>query len=183
MRGNCTAPNECTCWCKNSFRELICDRKIEKGESYAAASSLLSDARSDDDPVHPRTTECRGPFQDMLGNKHFTGLDLVNYRNLLEPYEIFGTRSCRRGYEGTVNETYDRYMSCHLKIFTPTVWEYWTITIIIVSSIASVVILVMYVYIRRKIKLKYLQAKIERRRSRRSSEESEVGGRYAVKRT
>lgn len=156
VRGNCTAPNECTCWCKNSYSERICHRKEEKGTS---------------------TNECKGPFQDLLGSPLFTGMDLVNYRNLLEPYETFGTRACRRGYEGTVNQTYDRFMSCHLRIFTPTVWEAWTITFIIVSSVCGIVAAVLYVYVYRKIKTKYLQAKIERRRSRRGSEDSLEGTR------
>lgn len=107
----------------------------------------------------------------MLGSRLFRALDLVNYRNLLEPHETFGTRSCRRGYEGTVNETYDRYISCHLEIFTPTVLEAWTLTLIILSAVLAIVILVMYVYIRRKIKMRYLRAKIHRRRARRSPEE------------
>ena len=150
-RGNCTAPNECTCWCKNTFSERICERKRERGAN---------------------SNECKGPFQDIMGSKDFSGMDLVNYRNLLQPYETFGTRSCRRGYEGTVSEQYDRYMSCHLRIFTPTVWEAWTITLTICSSIVGVVSLVMYVYVRRRMKQKYLQAKIERRRTRRTSEDS-----------
>jgi len=153
-RGNCTAPNECTCWCKNSFSERICERKKQKRKSSRA---------------------CQGPFQDMLGSSLSTGMDLVNYRNLLAPYEIFGTRSCRRGYEGTVSEKYDRFISCHLRIFTPTVLEIWTITLTICSSVLGIIILVMYVYIRRRMKQKYLQAKIERRRNRRSSEEGSGG--------
>merc|ERR1712118_24798 len=49
-----------------------------------------------------------------MGGPAFSVMDMVNYRNLLDPDEMFGTRSCRRGFEGTVNETYDRYMSCHM---------------------------------------------------------------------
>ena len=42
----------------------------------------------------------------MLGKgPAFAVMDMVNYRNLLDPDEMFGTRSCRRGFEGTVNET------------------------------------------------------------------------------
>ena len=98
--------------------------------------------------------------------------DMVNYRNLLDPDQIFGTRSCRRGFEGTVNETFDRYMTCHQRIFIPTSFEAWTLSWLIVISIVTVVVVVTYLYIRRKMKRKYLMAKIERRRSRRSSEES-----------
>ena len=89
-RGNCTAPNECTCWCKAKYIENICLRKGGVG--------LFG----------PWTAhrECRGPFQDLLGKgPAFSVMDMVNYRNLLDPDEMFGTRSCRRGFEGTVNET------------------------------------------------------------------------------
>ena len=85
---------------------------------------------------------------------------------------MFGTRSCRRGFEGTVNETYDRYMSCHMLIKIPSSFEAWTLTWLIVISMFIGMVTVTYFYIRRKIKRKYLLAKIERRRSRRSSEES-----------
>ena len=115
---------------------------------------------------------CRGPFQDLLGSLPTQTFDMVNYRNLLLPDQIFGTRSCRRGYEGTVNETFDRYMTCHQLIFIPTSFEAWTLSWLIVISIVTVVVVVTYLYIRRKMKRKYLMAKIERRRSRRSSEES-----------
>ena len=71
-----------------------------------------------------------------------------------------------------MNQTYDRYMTCHLLIFIPNSFEAWTLTWLIVVTIMTVVTIVTYCYIRRKMKKKYLQAKIERRRSRRSSEES-----------
>ena len=90
-RGNCTAPNECTCWCKAKYIENICMRKGGIGI------------------FGPWTAhrECRGPFQDLLGKgPAFAVMDMVNYRNLLDPDEMFGTRSCRRGFEGTVNETF-----------------------------------------------------------------------------
>ena len=50
-RGNCTAPNECTCWCKAKYNENICMRKGGIGI------------------FGPWTAhrECRGPFQDLLG--------------------------------------------------------------------------------------------------------------------
>jgi hypothetical protein len=150
-RGNCTSPNECTCWCKNSYNEDICLHKRAEGVDSRA---------------------CRGPYQDLLGYETLKMFDLVNYRNLLEPTQTFGTRACTRGFEGTVNQTFDRYMTCHLKIFIPNSFEAWTLTWLIVASIVTVVVVVTYCYVRRKMKKKYLQAKIERRRSRRSSEES-----------
>ena len=107
-RGNCTAPNECTCWCKAKYIENICMRKGGIGI------------------FGPWTAhrECRGPFQDLLGKgPAFAVIDMVNYRNLLDPDEMFGTRSCRRGFEGTVNETCTairRPISClHLREAQP----------------------------------------------------------------
>ena len=41
-------------------------------------------------------------------------MDMVNYRNLLDPDEMFGTRSCRRGFEGTVNETFQPVSSLRI---------------------------------------------------------------------
>ena len=54
----------------------------------------------------------------------------------------------------------------------PSSFEAWTLTWLIVISMFIGMVTVTYFYIRRKMKRKYLLAKIERRRSRRSSEES-----------
>ena len=62
VRGNCSAPNECDCWCKASYNKEYCDHKAEK-------------RRTSDD--------CKGPFQDILGSTLLGVFDLVNYRNLL----------------------------------------------------------------------------------------------------
>jgi hypothetical protein len=104
-RGNCTAPNECTCWCKAKYIENICLRKGGVG--------LFG----------PWTAhrECRGPFQDLLGKgPAFSVMDMVNYRNLLDPDEMFGTRSCRRGFEGTVNGCVEinQCVGCTRQFFT-----------------------------------------------------------------
>ena len=99
--------------------------------------------------------ECRGPFQALLGKgPAFAVMDMVNYRNLLDPDEMFGTRSCRRGFEGTVNETYDRYMSCHMLIKIPSSFEAWTLTWLIVITMFIGMVTVTYFYIRRKMKRK-----------------------------
>ena len=156
-RGNCSKPNECTCWCKAKYIEQIC---LAKG-----GVGLFG----------PWTAhqECRGPYQDLLGKgPAFAMMDMVNYRSLLDPDEMYGTRSCRRGFEGTVNETYDRYMSCHMLIYIPSNFEAWTLTWLVVICGFAGFVTVTYFWIRRKMKRKYLLAKIERRRSRRSSEES-----------
>ena len=54
----------------------------------------------------------------------------------------------------------------------PSSFEAWTLTWLMVISMFIGMVTVTYFYIRRKMKRKYLLAKIERRRSRRSSEES-----------
>ena len=63
-------------------------------------------------------------------------------------------------------------MSCHMLIKILSSFEAWTLTWLIVISMFIGMVTVTYFYIRRKMKRKYLLAKIERRRSRRSSEES-----------
>merc|ERR1712167_202664 len=123
------------------YNELICNHK----------SSLLDHSHQN----------CRGPFQDLLGSEYLQVFDMVNYRNLLEPHQAFGTRGCRTGFEGTVNQTFDRFMSCHLLIYIPSYFEAWTLTWLIILSIFSVSVTVAYVYIRRKMKRKYLLVKIE----------------------
>ena len=72
-RGNCTAPNECTCWCKAKYNENICMRKGGIGI------------------FGPWTAhrECRGPFQDLLGKgPAFAVMDMVNYRNLCDSASV-----------------------------------------------------------------------------------------------
>merc|ERR1711988_765276 len=130
-QGNCSMPNECACWCKATYKKEICDAK---GGAHFFGPSMSH-------------RECRGPFQDILGSLPLQTFDMVNYRNLLLPHEIFGTRSCRRGFEGTVNETFDRYMTCHQRIFIPTSFEAWTLSWLIVISIVTVVVVVTYLYI------------------------------------
>merc|ERR1719502_1374315 len=110
--------------------------------------------------------DCKGPFRDPM----------VRVRNLLGKAEMFGTRECRLGYEGSVSENpyygTPRFTTCHMTIYDPP-WEMrYTTLLITLFTISFVIITVVWNYIRVKLKQKYLQAKIERRRSRRSSEES-----------
>lgn len=81
----------------------------------------------------------------------------------------------RHRYEGAVNEKIDgtpRYKTCHMTIYVPTWFEQYTPALVVSASLLGFLVVTGYMYIRRKLKQKYLQAKIERRRSRRSSEES-----------
>jgi len=133
-RGNCTAPNQCTCLCFDEYNPHDC---------------------------HAYDTNCRGPFQDPL----------VAYRDLLPLGYMFGTRDCYSGYEGNVDD-YDRYETCHMIIFEPYWYERYSPELIAISVVGGVAIMITYCCVRRRIKRKMLLAKIERRRSRRSSEES-----------
>ena len=54
-------------------------------------------------------------------------------------------------------------MSCHMLIKIPSSFEAWTLTWLIVISMFIGMVTVTYFYIRRKMKRKYLLAKIERR--------------------
>lgn len=63
-------------------------------------------------------------------------------------------------------------MSCHMTIFEPTGLQAATLDIIISFSVIGFVSVVGYYYYRRRLKKMWLDAKINRRKSRRSSEES-----------
>ena len=108
---------------------------------------------------------CTAPWQD---------LDMFKVRSALEPYQMFGTRDCVDGYEGVVDGK-DRYMSCHMEIIVPSTFVRYTFDILVFGTIFSVFFSAGYIYIRRRMKRRYILAKIERRKSRRSSEESVTG--------
>jgi len=107
-------------------------------------------------------TNCDGPWQD-------TSMSMV--RNVLEANEMFGTRDCVSGFEGIV-DTNDYFTSCHLTIVEPMFTIRYTFTIGVVAALVTTVGSGLYVYIRRRLKRRYILAKIERRKSRRSSEDS-----------
>lgn len=73
---------------------------------------------------------CRTPFQDPLFRR----------RNILAPNEVFGTRDCWSGYEGMVDEN-DLFMSCHLKIYEPSLFNRYTASI--VSSFVVIFIIIL----------------------------------------
>ena len=113
---------------------------------------------------HREGKHCDGPWQDSLSD----------WRNVLQvrgPEYIYGTQSCEDGYEGNVNEM-DEFTTCHLTIYVPSDLERSTVLYISVFSSVTFVITVAYFFVRERIRKMYLLAKIERRRSRRSSEES-----------
>jgi len=108
---------------------------------------------------------CGAPWQD---------LDLYKIRSVLDPEEMFGTRDCADGYEGVLDNK-DRYMSCHMSVVVPGAFTKNTFSIAVFGTIAMTVGSGLYVYVRRRMKRRYILAKIERRKSRRSSEESVTG--------
>lgn len=141
-RGNCSVPNVCTCLCKIQYNKLLCDTK---GGDDAKAAKY-----------------CHGAFQDELSAS----------RNLLQTDEVFGTRDCREGYEGVV-DSYDRFTSCHLSIKVPSgVIDESPIVVIVILGGIVVMSAFAYFYLKEKVKKLAMQAKIDRRKSRRSSEES-----------
>lgn len=73
---------------------------------------------------------CRKPFEDSLSK----------YRNILSPNEVFGSRSCSSGYEGTVDEDND-FTSCHLNIYEPTYFVKYSIPILLFSFILGILLI------------------------------------------
>ena len=83
---------------------------------------------------------------------------------------IYGRFECVDGWEGNLNAA-GKFTSCHLRVYVPTWFERNTITVIIIAGVIMFVALVVYIFVRRKLRARYLLAKAERRKSRRSSEE------------
>ena len=113
---------------------------------------------------HKTAKLCDGPWQD----------NLVTTRNLLANRGveyIFGTADCAFGYEGNV-DVMDRFTTCHLTIYTPSSNERSSLTLIIVFAVVAFFVIVGYRYVSVRVRRRFLLAKIERRRSKRSSEES-----------
>ena len=109
--------------------------------------------------------DCDAPWQD---------LDMYIIRNALAPGEMFGSRDCAAGFEGAADDL-DRYISCHMVIAVPTMFTRYTFDFVVYFSILATVASGSYIYIRRRMRRKYILAKIERRKSRRSSENSVTG--------
>eukprot|EP00903_Cladosiphon_okamuranus_P018631 g17149.t3 len=135
-RGNCTAPNQCTCTCWAEF---------------------------DVDDCETFQTNCDGPWQDPL----------VQYRDVLPVTYSFGTARCWSGYEGIVSDD-DRFLTCHYNIFEPNWLQRNSIPLIVGGAFLAFFGSIVYFVVRRRLKRRFLRAKIERRRSRRSSEMSQL---------
>jgi hypothetical protein len=137
-RGNCTAPNRCTCTCFAQHESQRCSTKRRGAR---------------------RTVDCRGPWQDPL----------QKYRSVLRTGSMFGTRSCSSGYEG-LQDSEDRFATCHLRIFEPRWVQRQSIPLILGGTALGLFGSLTYLLVRRRLRRKYLRAKIERRRSRRGSD-------------
>jgi len=108
--------------------------------------------------------QCDGPWQD----------NLVAIRNLLikhGPEYTFGTTWCARGYEGNVDLT-DHFTTCHQTIYVPTDTERQSLSAIVASTTLATFFAGLYYFLAARLRRRFLLAKIERRRSRRSSDES-----------
>jgi len=107
---------------------------------------------------------CDGPWQDPM----------ASLRNLLVARGVeygFGSVDCAYGYEGNVDEM-DRFTTCHQTVFLPSSSQRDSVALIVVFVFFGFLGSVGYYYVSARIKKRMLLAKIERRRSKRSSEES-----------
>jgi hypothetical protein len=85
---------------------------------------------------------------------------------VLNPDEIFGTRSCHSGFEGAVDDA-DNFMSCHLKIYEPSYFVDKSFSIIFWTVLSVLAGFVAFIRIRRRLHARHMFEKIERRRVRR----------------
>jgi hypothetical protein len=99
---------------------------------------------------------------------------LVYVRNVLQargPHFTFGSTDCAYGYEGNVDDL-DRFTTCHQTIYFPSTQDRQSQGLIIGFTIFGVFLLVFYRIASVRLKKKFLLAKIERRKTKRSSEDS-----------
>lgn len=107
---------------------------------------------------------CDGPWQDPL----------IYIRNVLSeqgPQFTFGSTNCAHGYEGNIDYL-SRWTTCHLTIYVPKPIEVVSEQLIEGVFAALFITAIIYYFLAARIRRSMLLAKIERRRSKRSSEES-----------
>lgn len=211
-KGNCTAPDICTCaegWtgfdCRTPVCEVVADpltrtqlatvfedkviafesdpcgveaiygRRGWKGRKYARGNCTEPNQCTClcKIPYHEKMCKktgrrCNGPWQDPLVQLR----DLLHGRG--EEY-TFGSTDCRYGYEGNVDEL-ERFTTCHQTIYFPTATEHASVALIVSFSVCGFIALVLYRYASVRLRRRFLLAKIERRRSKRSSADSLLSG-------
>ena len=116
------------------------------------------------------------PWKDSTGFYPESGLPPGITYGVVDGDETVGGlhSTCYNGWTGTQDTSGD-FTSCHLRIKVPTWFERNTITFIIGFSFAAAALSAIYLYLRRVIRQRYLLAKAERRRSRKSSETNPTG--------
>lgn len=113
---------------------------------------------------HRMGEQCEGPWQDPLS-------DFRNVLAIRGPEFIYGTQSCSLGHEGNVDDM-DQFTTCHLTVYLPKDYERYTVIYLSVGVTIIFIVTVTYFFVRERLRKMYLIAKINRRKSRRSSEES-----------
>lgn len=99
---------------------------------------------------------CKRPFQD-----HF-----FRHRNILQPNEVFGTRSCSSGYEGAVDD-HDKLISCHLHIYEPTFYVENTRSIMVWGIVLILLLIWTFVTISRRKHAYHMTNRFEKRQYKR----------------
>ena len=84
-----------------------------------------------------------------------------------------GTTDCVDGFQG-LEDADGNVLSCHLKIYVPSLWRRYTVSVVAVLSVLSAFAMVAWAYIRKQVRRRILLAKAERRRSRKNSEDAPV---------
>ena len=111
--------------------------------------------------------QCDGPWQDAMVSLR----DVVSLRGA---EYTFGSTDCYYGYEGNVNEM-DQFVTCHQTIYRPGALERYSVEIIAILTLLGFVTGTSYYFVTARLRQAFILAKIERRRSKRSSEESLLG--------
>merc|ERR1712100_328863 len=152
-QGNCTMPDVCTCLCKQYYSKERC-RKY--GTHCLRAW------------VDPLSRSIPWGFT-FGGEKRAEKCDRTGKCNLGDG----DARDCYDGYEGNVDDQ-SRFTSCHLAIYVPAWWERDSVILIAVAAVQALFGSVGYFILKKKLKQRYLLAKAERRRSRKSSSEDNI---------
>ncbi|KAF1323373.1 Proteins containing ca2-binding domain, partial [Globisporangium splendens] len=95
------------------------------------------------------------------------------FHRSIPPGFVYGTKDCVDGFQG-IEDEFGRFQSCHLQIYVPTVFRRYTVSIVSILSVFSVLFLIAWSYLRQRIRRRLLLAKAEWRRSKKNSEENPI---------